>query len=419
MTVLIAGGGIGGLSLALTCHQIGVPFQVFETSREIRPLGLGINVQPNAVRELEEMGFAGSLAEVGIPTQEFAMFSKFGLEIWSEPRGVEAGYKWPQYSLHRGKLQKVLYRELISRAGQDAVQTGWKVVGYENSADEVQVQLVSRDGESKSVSGKILIGADGINSSVRSQMVPDEGPPIWNGRVMWRGMSFGTAWRTGATMVMIGHDTQRFVAYPIQEPDPKTGLSLINWIAELEINSDTDQSFGDWNSVVSTDKFLPEFEDWKFEWIDVPELITSSAEVFEYPMVDRDPLYTWQHGRVSLIGDAAHVTYPVGSNGASQAIVDARKLGRAFMDNGVSPEALTRYESEVLPTACNIVLANRGEGPDAVMQWVEDSCGGQFERIGDVVDVGDLTRHAAKYKSIAGFSIDELNALPPTIDVGR
>ena len=416
MTVLIAGGGIAGLSLALTCHQVGIPFRVFESAPEIKPLGLGINLQPNAVRELFEMGFEDSLDSIGVRTAEFGLFTRFGLEIWAEPRGVKAGYRWPQFSVHRGQLQLMLLDELINSAGTEVFEPGQRAVGYHHDdSGKPVLHLESRDGEKQTVTGELLIGADGIHSALRAQMYPAEGPPIWNGRVLWRGSSIGKPWRTGATMVMLGHDTQRFVAYPITSPDPKTGNAVINWIAELAFDVSSGWEKEDWNRQANIKDFLPRFAEWKFGWIDVPELVTSAESVYEYPMVDRDPLETWRDGRVSLIGDAAHATYPVGSNGASQAIVDARKLGRAMLDHGLTEQALDVYEAEMLPATRNIILANRGKGPDAVMQLIEDRCGGQFERLEDVATYEELAAHAAKYKKIAGFSIDELNALPSII----
>jgi 5-methylphenazine-1-carboxylate 1-monooxygenase len=415
MTVLIAGGGIAGLSLALTCQQIGVPFRVFEASRELKPLGVGINLQPNAVRELFELGLEKRLPGIGVATREYGMFTKHGLEIWTEPRGLLAGYRWPQYSVHRGKLQMLLYDTLVERAGLECVETGWKATGFENTGDGVVLQLQSIDGEPRSVNGSLLIGADGIHSAIRAQMQPDEGPPIWGGAVLWRGTSLAKSFRTGASMALIGHSTQRFVSYPISTPDPQSNLATINWIAELTYDPGTGWNKENWNREANVADFLPSFEDWKFDWLDVPGLVQDAAKVFEYPMVDRDPISNWTEGAVSLMGDAAHATYPVGSNGASQAIIDARKLGRHLLDNGLCPAALTAYQHEMLPITTKIVLTNRGSGPDAVLQMVEDRCGGKFENIADVATHEELSAHAAKYKAIAGFSIEALNNAPPII----
>ena len=420
MTVLIAGAGIAGLSLALTCEQIGVPFKVFEATGALRPLGVGINLQPNAVRELFDMGLEETLSEIGVETREYGMFSKYGLEIWTEPRGRWAGYNWPQYSIHRGELQMLLHRTLVERAGSGCVETGWRACGFENNQDGAALHLVSSaDGGSRTETGSLVVGADGIHSAIRAQMEPNEGPPVWGGAILWRAVSQARPFRTGATMALIGHDTQRIVAYPISRPDPDTGLVTMNWIAELRYDPSAGWNKEDWNREANIDDFLPDFADWAFDWISAPELIRSADKVFEYPMVDRDPLDRWTHGAVTLMGDAAHATYPVGSNGASQAIVDARKLGSYLLQHGLTPNALTAYEEDLLPATRKIVLTNRGGGgPDAVLQMIEDRCGGKFETINQVASREELAEHAEKYKKIAGFSIDALNALPRTIAEG-
>lgn len=420
MTVLIAGAGIAGLSLALTCEQIGVPFKVFEATSALRPLGVGINLQPNAVRELFDLGLEEALADIGVQTREYGMFSKYGLEIWTEPRGKWAGYNWPQYSIHRGELQMLLYRTLVDRAGPECVETGWRAIGFENTGDGAVLHLESSAGTGKRrETGTLIVGADGIHSALRAQMEPGEGPPVWGGAILWRATSRAKPFRTGATMALIGHDTQRIVAYPISKPDPDTGHVNMNWIAELRYDPGAGWNKEDWNREANIEDFLPAFSDWAFDWINAPELITTAEKVFEYPMVDRDPLERWTYGAVTLIGDAAHATYPVGSNGASQAIVDARKLGHYLLEHGVTPRALEAYEAELLPATRKIVLTNRsGGGPDAVLQMIEDRCGGKFDAIEDVASLEELAEHAEKYKKIAGFSIDALNTLPRTIPDG-
>ena len=415
MTVVIAGAGIAGLTLGLTCHQIGVPFKIFEAATELKPLGVGINIQPNAVRELMDLGLGDALAEIGVATAELGFFSKLGLEIWTEPRGKGAGYNWPQYSIHRGELQMLLYRTLVERAGADCVQAGWRAVGFSRDANGATLHLESADGEKRSEGGALVIGADGIHSALRAQMRPNEPPPLWNGAVLWRGTTQAPAYRTEASMVMIGHNWQRLVAYPISNKNPQTGLATINWIAELRFDPADGWTKEDWSRIANIDDFLPQFEQWAYDWVDTPALIRGAERVYEYPMVDRDPIETWTDGCVTLIGDAAHATYPVGSSGGSQAVIDARKLGRAFLDQGVNVGALGQYEAEVLPVANKVIETNRGSGPDAVLQLVEDRCGGQFDDINDVIPQAELEAHAQKYKRIAGFAIEALNSAPPTI----
>lgn len=412
MTVLIAGGGIAGLALGLTLHQIGVPFRVYEASGEIRPLGVGINLQPNAVRELFDLGLEAGLDEIGVRTREYGFYSKFGHEIWVEPRGAAAGYDWPQFSVHRGKLHILLYETLIARAGADSVVTGARAAGFE-TGDQAHLQL-----ENETVEGDLIIACDGIKSAIRAQMVPGEGDPIWNGAVLWRAISRAPAFRDGSSMALIGHGTQRVVAYPISEPDPETGLCDMNWIAEKVFDPTDGWSRDDWNKPVDPAIFADDFADWRYDWFDSPTLIDGATEVLEYPMVDREPLDQWTHGRVTLLGDAAHATYPVGSNGASQAVLDARVLGAAFLEHGVGPEALQAYEAIRRPPCNAVMRANRGEGPDAVMQWVEYRCGGEFDNIEDVIPLAELAAHADRYKQLSGMTVEAVNNAPPLIPAG-
>jgi 2-polyprenyl-6-methoxyphenol hydroxylase-like FAD-dependent oxidoreductase len=418
MTVLIAGGGIAGLSLALTCHQIGVPFKVFESVSQIKPLGVGINLQPSAVRELIDLGLEPRLDEIGVRTRDYGMYTKKGLHIWTEPRGLWAGYKWPQYSVHRGLLHTLLHEELIRRAGPECVACGWTATGFDNDGDHVLLNLRNSEGKTQKIKGSILIGADGIHSAIRAQIAPEEGEPVWGGAVLWRGTTRAVPFKTGASMVMIGYSGLRFVSYPISLPDPQTGLATINWIANLNYGPDQSWNKEDWNRVARLEDFLPKFDSMRFDWLDVPGLIRASDKVFEYPMVDRNPLERWTVGRVSLMGDAAHAAYPVGSNGAGSAIIDARKLGRAFLEFGLTPKALEQYESEMRPVTTKVVLTNRVAGPDQILDVVEERSGGTFDNIEDVISSEELADHAKRYKAIAGYAMDTINSSPPTIPAG-
>ncbi len=414
MTVVIAGAGIAGLTLGLTLHQIGVPFRIFEAVPTIKPLGVGINIQPNAVRELFELGLEEALDRAGVRTKEYGFFTKTGQEIWTEPRGHLAGYKWPQFSMHRGKLQMELLAALRARV-PEAVITDHRAIRFENRAGAAVLHLRGPDGD-VTVEGDVVLAADGINSALRAQMYPNEGEPVWNGSVMWRAISRGQAFRTGASMILAGHDRIRFVAYPITTPDPETGQADINWIAEVKRDPGEGWRKADYNAAVDFRTFFPTFADWNFGWLDCPSLIKAADEIYEYPMIDRDPLPRWTDGRVTLMGDAAHPAYPVGSNGASQAIVDARIIGALFQKHGVGPQALQAFEDQVRPRMTQVVLANRGGGgPDAVMQMVEDRSGGRFDNIEDVIPHAELAAHAAKYKAMAGFAVEDLNERPPFI----
>lgn len=412
MTILISGAGIAGLTLGLTLHQIGVPFRIFERVRKLEPLGVGINLQPHAVRELTEMGLAPILDGVGLRTQEYGFYTRTGQQIWSEPRGAAAGYNWPQFSVHRGQLQMALADALIQRAGPDCIAPGHKLRTFQTTSSGVTANFEAPDGP-KAVEGNLLIGADGIHSAVRAQCYPNEGPPVWGGAIMWRATTQARPFLSGASMILAGNDTQRFVAYPITAPDPQTGLATLNWIAEKRVDPSTQASKEDWNRAVSTDAFRGDFEGWRFDWLDIPALIDGAETVYEYPMVDREPVARWTFGNATLIGDAAHATYPVGSSGASQAIVDARILGAAIKTLGPCDVAAQRFEAQVRPKANAVTLANRAQGgPDGIMQIAEDRCGGDFTKLDTALPRPERAEHAARYKALAGFSVAEMNARP-------
>jgi 2-polyprenyl-6-methoxyphenol hydroxylase-like FAD-dependent oxidoreductase len=418
--VIIAGGGIGGLATALTLHQIGVPCVVFEAVREMRPLGVGINLQPNAVRELYDLGITKEdLDRVGVPAQEWALVGLNGNDIYSEPRGLLAGYNWPQYSVHRGQLHMLLYDKVVERIGAQAVKLGHRVAGYrKNPGGGVTALVESADGVTSEVQGALLIGADGIHSAVRAQMHPRQPPIHWGGAIMWRGTSWAKPIRTGASFVGLGTHRERMVFYPISPPDPKTGLAMVNWIAEVTMDNADGWKQSGWFRQVAISDFVHHFDNWVWDWLDVPALIEQADCAFENPMIDRDPVPTWQDGPVALLGDAAHAMYPTGSNGASQAIVDARVLGAAMVAHGVTSEALAAYDDKLCGPISQVVLRNRGAGPFGLLNMVDERCGGTFDNIDDVISAKERADFMAGYKAAAGFAVESLNKAPPTIAAG-
>ena len=411
MTILIAGGGIAGLTAALSLHQIGVSCRVFESVSELRPLGVGINVLPHAVRELTELGLQDALAKTAISTAELAYYNKHGQRIWSEARGRDAGYNWPQFSIHRGVLQQILLEAARTRLGAENIVTGHQLIGWEDSESGVRARFFDKRSDSRQmeVKGDLLIGADGIHSVVRETLYPNEGPPIWGGAILWRGTTRAAPFLTGRSVIMAGHEHQKFVAYPISRDAADQGEAVINWIAERKFRPDQPWRREDWNRSGDLADFLPEFADWAFDWLDIPSVIRAADQCLEYPMVDRNPLDRWTFGRVTLLGDAAHAMYPIGSNGASQGILDARVLAREIQRLGPTPEALLAYEAERRPATAKIVLANRANGPDHVLQLVEERAPEGFARVEDVLTPEELQETAARYKQVAGFDKDVLN----------
>ena len=418
--VIIAGGGIGGLAAALTLHQIGVPCIVFEAAREMRPLGVGINLQPNAVRELYDLGFTeADLDRVGLPAREWALVGLNGNDIYSEPRGKLAGYNWPQYAVHRGRFHMLLHEAVVERMGAPSVQLGSRVAGYRKLADGSVSALVERaDGSTSEPRGALLIGADGIHSAVRAQMHPAQPPIHWGGAVMWRSTTWGKPIRTGSSFVGLGTHRHRMVFYPISHPDPKTGLSMINWIAEVTMDHSEGRKQSGWFRQVPISDFAHHFDGWVWDWLDVPALIRCADGAFENPMIDRDPVPTWRDGPVVLIGDAAHPMYPTGSNGGSQAIVDSRILGACMVEHGVSEEALAAYDAKLCGPISQVILRNRSAGPFGLLNMVDERCGGTFDNIDDVIPPAERTTFMAGYKTAAGFAIETLNKAPPTLAAG-
>jgi 5-methylphenazine-1-carboxylate 1-monooxygenase len=419
--VLVAGGGIGGLSVALTLHQIAVPCLVLESVPRLEPLGVGINVQPNAVRELYELGIgAEALDAIGVQTREWALVGLNGHDVYAEPRGLLAGYKWPQYSVHRGGLQMLLHDAVVDRLGAGAIRTGVTVTGYRPHDDGcgVSALVTTRDGARTEIAGALLIGADGLHSAVRARMHPDQPPIQWGGAIMWRGTTPGVPIRTGASFVRLGTHRQRVVFYPISRPDAATGLATINWIAEITVENPSGRMTGDWDRSVDVEDVVRHFEGWNYDWLDVPALLRGADRVFEYPMIDRDPVPTWVDGRVALLGDAAHVMYPTGSNGASQAIMDARVLGAAMLEHGVTERALRAYDEALCAEISAVVLRNRGAGPFGLLNLLDERCGGVFDDIDAVIPPAERDAFMHRYRAAAGLAMETLNAAAPIIPPG-
>jgi 5-methylphenazine-1-carboxylate 1-monooxygenase len=411
--ILIAGGGIGGFAAALSLHQAGFPVRVFETVEQVQALGVGINLLPHAVRELDELGLLEKLLQVGHAPDHLSYYTKRGELIWSETRGLLAGYKWPQISVHRGHLQRFLYDAAVERIGADRVHTGHHLDSFEQDSHGVAAHFIDRrTGASIGThAGSLLIAADGIHSVIRKHFYPDEGMPKWNGAILWRGMAEGPPVFDGKTLVWAGHARQKFVFYPISPV--VNGRQQLNFIAELVFDETELAEREDWNKQGNLQDFLPQFESWNFDWLNVPELIRSAPATYQFPMVDRDPLERWTHGRVTLLGDAAHPMYPVGSNGGSQAILDARALAGCLLSYPSDPLlALEKYDEARRPPTSGIVLANRGHGPERPMTLVEERAPDGFADINDVITPEEVLQCTEGYRRAAGFAMADLNDRP-------
>lgn len=415
MTVLIAGAGIAGLTLGLSLHQVGVPFRIIEAIAELRPLGFGINLQPHAVRELYDLGLKDRLETLGVETERTTYFNNRGQEVWSEPRGLEAGYNYPQISIHRGSLQMMLHETLLERCGPKAILAGAKVSEWSESSRGLEVVLTDRQYgfEIDRLRGSVLVASDGARSATREALFPDVGLPNWRKSMMWRGVVRAPRFLGGRTMTISGRKGKKFVAYPIG--DRGQTQSFVHWIAELPLTPDRDWEKQDWSRKGSIDDVLPSFTDWRFEWLDIPALIGSTTDVWEWPMIDRDPLPSWTEGRVALLGDAAHPMYPIGSNGASQGILDARVMARCLRDQGETTLALQDYDEERREAVNAIILANRGQGPDAVLDAISDLAPDGFEDIDAVMPEAERRVFSDRYKEATGLTVAEINDQPSII----
>jgi 5-methylphenazine-1-carboxylate 1-monooxygenase len=418
MQVIVVGAGIGGLSLALSLHQAGIAVRVYEAVRSPVPRGVGINLQPTAVRELTELGLADDLARTGIATRELSYFNKLGELIWSEQRGLSAGYKWPQYSVHRGQLQLLLLRAVRERIGHDNFRNGLRLASFEQNRDRVTATFSdSEAGTAVLDDADILVGADGIHSTVRRRFYPTEGEPRFAHQVLWRAAIDAEPFLDGHTMIIAGHFNQRIIAYPMG-PGSKPGQLLTNWICQVAVPGDAPPP-EDWNRRISKETVLAAFDRWRFPWLDMPALINRTPDIYEFPLVDRDPARAWTFGRVTLVGDAAHPMQPIGSQAGSQAIIDARALTAALLATSNPVEALERYDSERRPVMNDITLRTRRFGPEAAMQLVEERAPNGFARIEDVISPEDLKTIAASFASAAGLDPEAVNGRPSFVPLAR
>jgi len=411
MHVLIVGAGIGGLSTALSLHAVGIDASVIDSVATLRPLGVGINLLPHAVRELTELGLGDSLTATGIATAEMVHFDRHGNRIWGFACGRNAGYKWPQYSIHRGELQMILLDAVRTRLGADAVLVGTGFVAFESADDGVAVRVRDRvTGAESTLRADAVVGADGLYSGVRAQLHPDEAPPRWNGVMLWRGITPGMPFLSGRTAAVSGTNAAlKFVAYPISRKAEVQGEALINWVAEVMTPGGHGET-ADWNRGGRMSDVLPWFTDWTFGWLDVPALITGAAQILEYPMVDRDPLPFWGRGRVTLLGDAAHPMYPIGANGGSQAVVDARVLAYSLATASSVPAGLAAYEQARRETVNAIVLACRDMPADRMLHTVTVRAPDGFDQITDVLSAAELAAFDDAYRETTLPDVAALNA---------
>ncbi len=414
MDVTIVGGGIGGLAAALSLHAAGIGCEVFEQVREPAELGVGINTLPHAIKELAALGLLPELDRVGIRTRELIYANRFGQEVWRELRGTDAGFEAPQFSIHRGRLHGVLLRAAGARLGPARIHTGCRLTAFTERGDRIVASFARREtGEAFEVASDALVGADGIHSTVRGLFYPNEGPPVWNGTMLWRGAAEWPVYVDGRTMVIAGGMGAKFVFYPIHADPARPGTRLTNWAVQARIQpaGGLPPRREDWNREGRMEDLEPLIRGrFRLDFVDPLALIEASGAFYEYPMCDRDPLPRWSFGRATLLGDAAHPMYPVGSNGASQAVLDARVLARHLTSGGPVPDALAAYDAERRPMTAEIVLTNRRGGPERVIDVLEERAPDGFDDVEAVASHAERETIVRGYAQMAGFAREQVNA---------
>ncbi|MFD5086358.1 FAD-dependent monooxygenase [Kitasatospora sp. NPDC058201] len=405
MRVTVVGGGIAGLTCALSLHAAGFAPRVYEAARKVEAVGVGINLLPHAVRELSELGLDGELASVALPPHRLSYRDRTGETVWEEPLGRAAGYRWPQYSVHRGRLQMLLLAAVRERLGPDSVRTGLLFRRFEQDAGGVRAHFLDRSSGRPVVDdADVLVGADGIDSVVRGRLYPDESAPSGNGVHMWRGVAPHPHILDGRSIVVAGGTPgAKFVAYPIEDPATAGADAQVNWVLEVRHGPSAPPPGGPGRRVTEAEARAG-LSSWNLPWIDLTKLAERSTAIVEYPMTDRAPLPRWSFGRVTLLGDAAHPMFPMGMNGGSQSVVDGRVLAWCLARDDDAEAALRRYDRMRRPAVNAIVLANRDLGPEETIARAEEH--------GGALPVGEAERIATRYKTLAGATVTQVNTHP-------
>jgi 5-methylphenazine-1-carboxylate 1-monooxygenase len=410
MKVLVIGAGIGGLCLALALHKRGIECEICEQVPALRQVGVGLTLQTNAVAELVDLGLLPALDEVAIRSAHLYYLTRRGQLVWDEPRGIAAGFAAPQFFIHRGMLHNVLLNALRQRLPAGALRLGMRFIEYRREGARVDARFVDAEGRPSVIAADVLIGADGIHSQVRRQIHPQEGQPRWSGLMLWRGAVERPNFLDGASVMIHGGVDNKFVVYPIA-PGSTPNAKLTNWAVITRLGPDGGEppSRENWSAVGRREDLRPHLAKFHSDVVDLAGVVAATPEFWEYPMCDRDPVDNWSDGPVTLLGDAAHPMYPMGANGASQAILDSRLLADLLAGPSGVEAALAAYQSERIARTTPIVFSNRAGGPEGVIDAVEARAPDGFADIEAVMPYSEREAIMTGYARRAGYARAEIN----------
>lgn len=407
LDIVIIGAGPAGLAAALRLHQQGFRPRLFEAVAEIKPLGVGVDIKPYAVREITELGLYDAFVDISVEAKESIFYTGHGQQIFAEQCGRHMGYDHDQRFVHRGRLQMMLYKAVQERLGQDAITLGCRCSGIEQDENGVTVHFDNHlnPDAPQSVYADVVIGVDGIRSVIRSKLLPESARSHFSGLTLYRGVTVMPPFKTGGSILHIGDPIRQgtLIVYPIQDNVDGNGNQLVNWVIE---QNEKPQSEEDWNQKTGVKEIEHVFDDCKLDFLDVSEMIRNASECYLFPLIDHDPLPQWSFGRITLLGDAAHAMYPRGGNSVCQAFVDARVIAEKLASVADPVEALRAYENERREKVNWLVVASRGEGPEVVRRIVEERSGGKpFEDIEAIFPHEEALSIFSEYHAKAGMRI--------------
>ena len=335
---LIAGAGIGGLTAALALAQAGLRVSVIERAPVFEEIGAGLQIPPNAARVLARLGVLERLGDAAFQPLRVSLRSyKTGRQLAEVPlAGAEARWGAPYLAAHRADLQRALLEQAALHPAISVI-TGATVAGFAAGADKVSLAL-RRGLLRQEMSGDLLIGADGLQSTVRPRMgFGDKDAAVYSGRTAYRALVAAKCLpeelRQPNTMLWLG-PRAHIVNYPLR------GGGLVNVVAIIEDRRAPAEQRDDWDKAGEAGALLRHFTRWS---VLARTLLEAAQDWRVWPLYERAAAPRLADGRVALLGDAAHPMLPFLAQGAAQAVEDAGALGEAFGQGLEVTQALARY----------------------------------------------------------------------------